>query len=323
MKAAARRVIRLGLRLFVVLALVVSSLVAEAQQAGPVRTIGTLGHTKASSFEEGLRELGWVEGKNVRFERRLSTDPKELARFAAELARMPVDVIFAGNAPATRAAVEATRAIPIITVSADPVTTGVAASLARPGANVTGVAYTQLTGKRLELLVQAVPTARRVAFLSNPTNPNTREFRREAQTVANALGIKLLGFEVSVPDKIGSVMAAVAKARPDAFLTASDSLFFMIHERLIEAVARHRLPAMWEFRGFVEAGGLMSYGALPGELYRRAATYADRILKGTKPADLPVEQATTFELAVNLKTAHALNITLPSAVLLRADYLVQ
>src|SRR5262244_978805 len=214
-----------------------SSLVAEAQQAGPVRTIGTLGHTNASSFEEGLRELGWVEGKNVRFARRLSTDPKELARFAAELARMPVDVIFAGNAPATRAAVGATRAIPIITVSADPVTTGVAASLARPGANV---------------------------------NPNTREFRREAERVANALGIKLLGFEVSVPDKIGSVMAAVAKARPDAFLTASDPLFFMIHERLIEAVARHRLPAMWEFRGFVEAGGLMSYGALPGELYRRA-----------------------------------------------------
>lgn len=224
---------RESLMLIVLLALVAASLVADTQSAGPVRTIGTLGHTKASSFEEGLRELGWVEGKNVRFERRLSTDPKELARFAAELTRMPVDVIFAGNAPATRAAVEATRAIPIITVSADPVTTGVASSLARPGANVTGVAYTQLTGKRLELLVQAVPTARRVAFLSNPTNPNTREFRREAERVANALGIKLFGFEVSVPDKIESVMAAVAKARPDAFLTASDPVFFLIHQRLI------------------------------------------------------------------------------------------
>jgi putative ABC transport system substrate-binding protein len=303
--------------------LLAAPLTAEPQQAGPVRTIGILGHVAPTSFEEGLRALGWVEGKNARFERRLSTDPKQLARFAAELARMPVDVIFAGNAPATRAAVEATRAIPIITVSADPVTSGVAASLARPGANVTGLAYTQLTGKRLELLVQAVPPARRVAFLSNPTNPNTREFRREAETVANALGIKLPGFEVSVPHEIGSVIAAVAKARPDAFLTASDPLFFMIHQPLIEAMARHRLPAMWEFRGFVEAGGLMSYGALPGDLYRRAATYADRILKGPKPADLPVEQATKFEFVINLKTAMALGLTIPPSLLARADEAIE
>jgi putative tryptophan/tyrosine transport system substrate-binding protein len=178
-----------GLMIVTVLALVALSLAAEAQPTGPVRTIGIIGHTQATPFEEGLRELGWVEGQNVRFERRATTDIRKLAQFAAELVRMRVDVIFAGNAPATRAAVEATRAIPIITVSADPVDAGVASSLARPGANVTGFAITQLTGKRLEILVQALPTARRVALLVNPTNPNTPVYRREAETVAHAIGV--------------------------------------------------------------------------------------------------------------------------------------
>src|SRR5262245_12410905 len=161
------------------LALVAVSITAEAQPAGPVRTIGIIGHTQAVPFEEGLRELGWAEGQNVKFARRETTDIHMLAKFAAELVQMRVDVIFAGNAPATRAASEATRSIPIITVSADPVTAGVASSLAWPGANVTGFAITQLMGKRLEILAQALPTARRVAFLVNPTNPNTSGYRRE------------------------------------------------------------------------------------------------------------------------------------------------
>jgi putative ABC transport system substrate-binding protein len=311
------------LMLVTVLALVAGSLAAEAQPAGPVRTIGIIGHTEAIFFEEGLRELGWVEGKNVRFERRTTTDSRKLAQFAAELVRMRVDVIFAGNAPATRATVEITRAIPIITVSADPVKAGVAASLARPGLNVTGFAITQPMGKRLEILVQALPAARRVAFLANPTNPNSPEYRRETEAVAHAIGVKLLTFEVSSPEGIEDVVGAVAKARPDALVAAGDPLFSVSRERLIEAAARHRLPTMWESRAFVEAGGLVSYGADPGELYRRAATYADRILKGTKPADLPIDRATKFVLAINVKTAHALNITIPPPVLLRADRVVQ
>jgi len=226
-KPVARKKMRKSLVLVVVLALFAVSPTAWPQPAGPVRTIGILGHTTASAFEEGLRELGWVEGKNVRFERRTSTDPREVARFAGELVRISVDVIFAGNASATQAAVEATRSIPIVTVSADPVKTGAASSLARPGTNVTGFAITQLTGKRLELLVEALPTARHVAFLANPTNPNAREFRRDAETVARAKGVNLLYFEVSAPERIEGVIAAVAKARPDAFVAAGDPLFWV------------------------------------------------------------------------------------------------
>jgi len=284
---------KLTAMLVTVLTLAAMSLASEAQPTGPVRTIGIIGHTQATPFEEGLRELGWVEGKNVRFEQRVTTDNRKLAQFAADLVRMRVDVIFAGNAAATRAVSDATRVIPIITVRADPVTAGVASSLARPGANVTGFAITQLMGKRLEILVQALPKARRVALLVNPTNPNVPMYRRETETVARAIGVKLLVFEVST------------------------------HQQLVEAVARHRLPTMWESLPFVEAGGLFSYGAFTGELYRRAATYADRILKGTKPADLPIDRATKFELAINLKTAQALNITIPPPVLLRADHVVQ
>jgi len=316
-------VIDKGLGLIVAFALLAAALAAEAQPAGTVRTIGIIGHTPADSFEASLRELGWVAGNNVRFERRVSTDPTKLTLFAAELARIPVDVIFAGNALATRVAAAATGVIPIITVSADPVKAGAASSLARPGANVTGFAITHPMGKRLEMLVEALPTARRVAFLTNPTNPNTVEFRREAEAVARAKGVKLLSFEVSAPEQIESVIATVAKARPDAFVAAGDPLFWTTHQRLIEAVARHRLPTMWESGTWVEAGGLMAYGANPDDLYRRAATYADRILKGTKPTDLPIDQATKFELAVNLKTARTLNITISSPVLLRADHVVQ
>src|SRR5262249_5247999 len=185
----------------------------HAQPAGPVRTVGILGHTSAQSFEQGLQALRWIQGTNVRFERRLSTDSQKLARFASELSNIPVDVIFAGNAPATRAAMEATRTIPIVTVSADPVGTGFVASLARPGANVTGVAimHTELSGKRLEILTQALPTARRIAFLVNPTNPSTSGMRRATEDSARVLGVKLLLFDVSASQQLASTMAAVVK----------------------------------------------------------------------------------------------------------------
>ena len=311
--------------LVTVLALVAASLAAEAQPPEPMRTIGTIAHVRARSFEEGLRELGWVEGKNVRFERRMSTDNQKLSHFAAQLIRIPVDVIFAGNAASTRAAMEATRAIPIITVSADPVSTGFVTSLARPGANVTGLAimHTELSSKRLEILTQVLPTARRIALLVNPANPSTPVVRRETEARALALGVKLLLFEASAPERVATVMAAVAKEHPDALVVQGDPVFFMSRQQLLEAAARHRLPAMWELRGFVEAGGLMSYGADLNELYRRAATYVDRILRGTKPDDLPVEQATKFELVVNLKAAKAFGLTIPPSVLARADHVVE
>ena len=311
--------------LITILALVAASLAAEAQPAGPVRTIGIIGHTRPSSFEEGLRELGWVEGKNVRFERRFSTDNRTLVHFAAELSRIPVDVIFAGNAASTSAAMEATRAIPIITVSADPVITGFVASLANPGGNVTGLSimHTELSGKRLEILTEALPKARRIALLVNPANPSTPAVRRETEARARAIGVKLLLFEARSPERIAEAMTAVAKEHPDALVVQGEPLFFLTRRELLEATARHRLPTMWEHRAFVEAGGFMSYGVNPGELYRRAATYADRILRGAKPGDLPVEQAATFELVLNLKTARTLGITIAEPVLLRSDHVVQ
>ena len=220
---------------------------------------------------------------------------------------------------------EATRAIPIITVSADPVSTGFVTSLARPGANVTGLAimHTELSSKRLEILTQVLPTARRIALLVNPANPATPVVRRETEARALALGVKLLLFEASAPERVATVMAAVAKEHPDALVVQGDPVFFMTRQQLLEAAARQRLPAMWELRGFVEAGGLMSYGADLNELYRRAATYVDRILRGTKPGELPVEQATKFELVVNLKAAKAFGLTIPPSVLARADHVVE
>jgi putative ABC transport system substrate-binding protein len=197
--------------------------VAEAQPPGQVRTIGILNRAGASgAFEGALGELGWVEGKNARFERRESTDNEKLAQFAAELVRLPVDVIFAGNAASTRAAKEATGTVPIVTVSTDPVGTGFAASLARPGANVTGLAImnTELSGKRLEMLAQALPTARRVALLANSTNPSMVLMRRETETQARAIGIKILPFDVSTTARVADVMTAVVKAHPDALLVA-------------------------------------------------------------------------------------------------------
>jgi putative ABC transport system substrate-binding protein len=300
-------------------------LAGEAQPAGPVRTIGIIAHVQPVSFEDGLRDLGWVEGKNLRFERRLSTDTQKLAQFAAELSKAPVDVIFAGNAASTRAAIEATRTIPIVSVSADPVGTGFVASLARPGANVTGLAimHTELSAKRLEVLTQALPAARRAAFLVNPTNPSTSAVRRETESRARALGVTLLPFEASAPKRLAAVLASVAKAHPHALVVQGDPLFTVAQQQIVDAAARHRLPVMGEARGWVDAGGLISYGTDVGFLWRRAATYADRILKGAKPGDLPIEQPTKFELLINLKTAKALGLTIPQSMLLRADEIIQ
>jgi putative ABC transport system substrate-binding protein len=309
------------------LGLLAAPLAAEAQQAGTIRTIGVMTSRAERShpFEESLRELGWVEGKTVRFERRFSIDYQELPRLARELVRVPVDVIFAGYAPAVRAAMDATRTIPIIAVSGDPVSAGFIISLARPGANVTGLAImlTELSGKRLEILTQALPTARLIAVLANPGNPSTKAMLHETEARASALGVQLLRFEATDPDRFAEVLAEAARKRPHALLVVGDPMFTRNSHRLVEAVARHRLPAIWEWRDFVDAGGLMAYGPRLDDLSRRAATYVDRVLKGAKPSDLPVEQATTFEFVINMKTAKALGLTIPPALLLRADQVIE
>jgi putative ABC transport system substrate-binding protein len=300
---------------------------ARAQPTGRARTIGILASaaSRVLAFEEGLRELGWVEGNTVRFERRLGVDYREYLRLAKELVRVPIDVIFVGNAPAVRAAREATSTIPIVMVTGDPVSSGFVASLARPSANVTGLAimHTELSGKRLEILAQALPTARRIAVLANPENPSTPAMLDATERSASALGIRLLRFEAAAPEKAASALAAAAREHADALVVLGDPMFFSNRRRLVEAATQHRLPSMWEWREYVEAGGLLAYGPLLDDLYRRAATYVDKILKGAKPADLPVEQPTTFELVINMKTAKALGLTIPQSLRLRADQLIE
>jgi putative ABC transport system substrate-binding protein len=302
-------------------------LAAVAQQAGTLRRIGILTSRRERSrpLEEGLRELGWVEGKTARFERRFTIDYQELSGLARELVRLPVDVIFTGYSPDVRAAMDATRTIPIIMVAGDPVSTGFISSLSRPGGNVTGLAImtTELSGKRLEILTQAVPTARIIAVLANPGNPPTRATIHEIEARARALGVQLIRFEATDRERLVDVLAEAARKRPDALLVLPDPLFTLNSRRLVEAAAQHRLPAMWEWREFVEAGGLIAYAPRIDDLIRRAAVYVDKILKGAKAADLPVEQASSFELVINLKTAKALGLTIPPSVLARADQVIE
>ncbi len=309
-----------------VLALLAVPITAEAQPAGRVRTIGLLGTSPDGyrAFREGLRELGWSEGATVRFEQRFSADYRELSRMATELVRAPVDVIYAGNAPSVRAAMNATRAIPIVMVSGDPVSAGFVASLARPGANVTGLAimHTELSGKRLEILKEALPMARRIAVLANPANPSTAAMLRETESRARSLGVEVLRFEATSSDQLAGAVAAAARAGADALAVLGDPMFNRNSVRLVQAAAQHRLPAIWEWRTIVEAGGLMAYAPRLEDLQRRAATYVDRIFKGAKPGELPVEQPTTFDLAINLKTAKALGLIFPRSLLQRADHVI-
>jgi putative ABC transport system substrate-binding protein len=182
---------------------------------------------------------------------------------------------------------------------------------------------TELSGKRLEILTQALPTARRVAVLANPTNPSTHAMLRETEARARSLGVLILRFEATAPDQLGAAVAAAARERADALAVLGDPMFNRNSRRLVEAAAQHRLPAIWEWRTIVEAGGFMAYAPQIGDLHRRAATYVDRILKGAKPADLPVEQPTKFELVINLKTARTLGLTIPQTLLLRADHVIE
>jgi putative tryptophan/tyrosine transport system substrate-binding protein len=316
-------------------ALLVRPLVAGGQPAAKVYRIGYLSAGSISAnprvleaFREGLRELGRIEGRNIIIEYRSAEGRFErLPDLVAELVQLKVDVIVAAPTPAALAARNATQTIPIVGTSlTDPVRLGIIASLARPGGNLTGVSYSvgaDIFGKDLDLLRQAVPKVRRVAVLSNPAGPSQRLTMRNIKAAAQSLGLQLVLVEARGPGEFDGTFAAMARERAGALFVVTDPAFIPHRARLVELAARHRLPSMFTQKADVEAGGLMSYGPNFPDMYRRAATYVDKILKGAKPADLPIEQPTKFELVINLKTAKALGLTIPPSLVQRADEVIQ
>src|SRR5215813_4635336 len=279
------------------------------------------------NFRKGLRELGYVEGRNIAIEYRSAKgSPDRLVAAATELAQLPVDVIVAYASPATQAAKQATTTIPIVMIAiGDPVRAGFVASLAHPGGNITGntILGPEVLTKRLQLLKLAVPTMSRVAFLWNPDNPSHAAYLDEWKAAAPALGVEMLFVAVRSSDEFDSAFAAMMRERPNAFTMTADFLHQLHIGWIIDFLARNRLAGMYQIRENVVAGGLMSYGTSRPDLFRRAAGYVDKILRGTRPADLPVEQPTKFELTVNLKTAKALGLTIPEPFLLLADEVIE
>jgi len=302
--------------------LLVVPFTVEAQAPAKVPRIGFLSARPPTdnpyfleSFRQGLRELGYVEGQNIAIEYRFAEGrPERLPALAAELVRLKVDVIVAGGPPAPAAAKQATSTIPIVfAVAADPVVVGLVASLARPGGNITGLASIsgEIVGKQLELLKEVAPKVSRVAVLQNPSNDSHPHTLRQAEGAARALGVQLHIVEARTPPEIDAAFAAMRSQRAGGVLVLRDPLFLTQRTQIAARAAKSRLPAVYGFREEAEAGGLMAYGANVPHMYRRAATYVDKILKGAKPADLPVEQPTKFELVINLKTAQTLGITVP------------
>ena len=305
----------------------------EAQRAPKVWRIGFLGTRTAAdtaplidAFREGLRELGWTESQNIVIEFRFGDGKLDrLPNLASDLVQLKSDVIVAQNTPGVAAAKNATGTTPIVMIFVtDPVASGFIVSLARPGGNITGLAGNaglEIYGKELALLKETVPGLRRVAILSNPDNPS--QGISEINIAARSLDVQLQALEARGPNEFEAAFAAMAKERVGAVLVVADTIFFLHRTRLAELAARTRLPSMYAFRVHVEAGGLMSYGPNVSASYRRAAYYVDKILKGAKPSDLPVEQPTTFELVINAKTAKALGLTIPPLLLARADQVIE
>jgi len=306
---------------------------ADAQQPKKVPRIGYLAPGSPASdspridpFRQGLRELGYTEGQDIVIELRFAEGKSErLPALVAELIQLKVDVIVLSGTPAARAAKQATSTIPIVMgSSADPVGTRLVASLARPGGNVTGLSTlgSDLSGKRLELLKEVVPGVSRIAVLSNPTNQSVPALLSETEIAAQSLGVQIQFLEARVPNELNKVFVAI-KDRPSALMVVPDPMLFAQRKRLSDLAAESRLPTMAEWEEFVQAGGLMSYGPSFREMFRRAAVYVDKILKGRTPADLPVEQPTKFELMINLKTAKQIGLTIPPNVLARADKVIR
>jgi len=317
-------------------ALFAAPLNAFAQQQPKVWRIGFLaGGSRPPSLEsslyggfpQGMRDLGYVEGSNLVIEWRFADGNFErLPGLAAELVRLKVDVIVTSATVAGLAAKKVTTTVPIVMAySADPVRNGLVASLARPGGNITGLsgALPDITPKGLELLLTAVPSLSRVAILLNPSNPNSAVSLPSAQDSAQRAGVTLLKVEARTPEELESAFTAIVKERVGAVLVVIDAFFLTRRQQIAEFAIKNRLATIFANREYVEAGGLMSYGESVAEFMRRAATYVDKILKGAKPAELPIEQPTRFYLVINLKTAKALGLTIPQSLLLRADEVIQ
>jgi putative tryptophan/tyrosine transport system substrate-binding protein len=304
---------------------------AGARQTAKVPRVGVLFGSPASSWIEalrqGLRDVGLVEGRTVLTEWRSAEGRYErLPGLAAELVRLSVDVLIAHPTVAVQAARRATTTIPIVMpASADPVGAGLVESLARPGGNVTGSTFisSEITGKRLELLKEMQPHATSVAVVANPDNPATALQLRQAKTAAAVLGLRLQLIEVRAGTQLDAAFAALLHERADALSVIDDPMLGSKRVDIVKRVATARLPAMYGWRDWVDAGGLMSLGANVDEMFRQAGSYVDKILKGAKPAELPVEQPTKFELVINLKTAKALGLTIPPSLLVRADQIIE
>lgn len=315
------------------LLLVILPLVAEAQQV-KVPRIGILwGYSQpiaspfAEAFRQGLRGLGYVEGQNIALEERWADGGFDrLPSLASELVKLKVDIIVTASTPAVQAAQRATATIPIVmTLVADPVESGVVASLARPGGNVTGLSLMQhdLSRKRLELLKEVIPTVSRVAAFWSSSTPSYRLVLRETEAAAQALGLQLQVVEVRGPTDFENAFSRIARERVGGLLVLPDAMFRNQQRRIFDLAAKSRLPAMYWSRELVDAGGLMAYGANVVDIHRQAAAVVDKILKGAKPGDLPIEQPTKLELVVNVRTAKTLGLMIPPSLLQRADRVIE
>ena len=310
--------------------------IAEAQQPKKVPRIGYLSgrgdpstpDPLVDAFRQGLRDLGYVEGKNILVEYRYAEGKLDrIPSLVAELVQLKVDVLVCPAFTSIRAAKQATKTIPIVMlINVDPVATGIVDSLARPGGNITGLArfMTELSGKRLELLKEMVPGISRVGVLWDADDPGAAIGFKEYEAAARALKIQLLSLEIRGPNPdLEGAFQAAAKGRASALITVRSPLLLRYPKRIADLAIKNRLPSMYEGSDFVEAGGLVSYASSDAENFRRAATYVDKILKGAKPADLPVEQPTKFELVINLKAAKQIGLTIPQWVLMRADKVIK
>jgi putative ABC transport system substrate-binding protein len=307
---------------------------AEAQQAGKAPRIGYVSLTGTATSDpsfaalrEGLRELGYSEGKNILFEHRSAQGKREvIPGLVAELVQLKVDILFCPNLPAIESARQATKTIPIVMVSnVDPVELGIVDSFARPGGNITGLTLQslELSGKRLELLKEIFPKLKRVALVWNLGDQSMNLITKQVQAVAPPLGVTLQPYGVRDPSDFGGIFEKISQNPPDALFSIADRLITSQRKQIVEFGVKSKIPTMFDAAPAVEAGALMSYGPTRTEVSRRAATYVDKILKGTKPADLPVEQPMKFEFVINLKTANQIGLTIPQSVLYRADKVIK
>ena len=323
-----------GIGFIITLGILLGSLATQAQQTGNVYRIGFLGNSTAAleanlvgPFREGLRDLGYVEGRNVLIEYRWAEGKYD--RFPAligELLALKVAVIVTAGTPATLAVKKATTSVPLVmSAVGDPVGTGIVPSLSHPGGNITGLTAisTEMDAKRLELLREVVPSVSYIALLWNAASPLQVLAEKQVQAAAQVLRMRVLSLGVKTEEEIKSALAVMARERPDALLVLADRLLLHHRALIMDFATRHRLPGVHAYRELVEAGGLMSFGPSYADMHKRAAYFVDRILKGAKPGDLPVERPRTFELVINLKVARALGLTIPQSVLLRGTEIIQ